>query len=163
MEKRLFEKLGHRLAGDILKDFVCVCVWTWLSPDVRISSVLLWARWWIWQYVGLQSPASLLLLSYTAGVNWVFQKELYNDIPYVDIWRMLHERLCLKAYKLFFFQVAPQLHSRGWVHPVADPLLLREYGSAGNRARDLWICRQEIWSVDHRGTVSGLTYSWPRQ
>jgi hypothetical protein len=33
----------------------------------------------------------------------------------------------------FFFQVAPQLYSRGWVGPVLDPLLLRESGSAGNR------------------------------
>jgi hypothetical protein len=35
----------------------------------------------------------------------------------------------------FFFQVAPQLYSRGWVDPVPDPLLLRKSGSAGNRSR----------------------------
>jgi hypothetical protein len=35
----------------------------------------------------------------------------------------------------FFFQVAPQLHSRGRVDPVSDPLLLRKSGSAGNRTR----------------------------
>jgi hypothetical protein len=35
----------------------------------------------------------------------------------------------------FFFQVAPQLYSRGWVDPVPDPLLLRKSGSAGNRTR----------------------------
>jgi hypothetical protein len=35
----------------------------------------------------------------------------------------------------FFFQVAPQLYSRGWVNPVPDPLLHRKYGSAGNRIR----------------------------
>jgi hypothetical protein len=29
----------------------------------------------------------------------------------------------------FFFQVAPQFSSRGWVDPVPDPLLLRKYGS----------------------------------
>jgi hypothetical protein len=34
-----------------------------------------------------------------------------------------------------FFQVAPQLYSRGWVDPVPDPLLLRKSGSAGNRTR----------------------------
>jgi hypothetical protein len=33
----------------------------------------------------------------------------------------------------FFFQVAPQLYSRGWVHPVPDPLLLTKSGSAWNR------------------------------
>jgi hypothetical protein len=32
----------------------------------------------------------------------------------------------------FFFQVAPQLYSRGWVDPVPDQLLLRKSGSAGN-------------------------------
>jgi hypothetical protein len=34
-----------------------------------------------------------------------------------------------------FFQVAPQLHSRGCVDPVLDPLLLRKSGSARNRTR----------------------------
>jgi hypothetical protein len=37
--------------------------------------------------------------------------------------------------RYFFFQVAPQLYSRGWVDPVPDPLLLRKSGSAGNRTR----------------------------
>jgi hypothetical protein len=35
----------------------------------------------------------------------------------------------------FFFQVASQLYSRGWVDPVPDPLLLRKSGSTGNRTR----------------------------
>jgi hypothetical protein len=35
----------------------------------------------------------------------------------------------------FFFQVAPQLYSRGWVDPVSDQLLLRKSGSVGNRTR----------------------------
>jgi hypothetical protein len=52
---------------------------------------------------------------------------------------------------LLFFQVAPQLSSRGWVDPVPDPLLLIKPGSAGNRSRDLCICSQELWPLDHRG------------
>jgi hypothetical protein len=32
----------------------------------------------------------------------------------------------------FFFQVAPQLYSWGWVGPVPDPVLLRKSGSARN-------------------------------
>jgi hypothetical protein len=36
----------------------------------------------------------------------------------------------------FFFQVASQLYSRGWVDPVPDPLFLRKSGSAGNRTRN---------------------------
>jgi hypothetical protein len=34
---------------------------------------------------------------------------------------------------LLFYQVAPQLYSRGCVDPVPDQLLLRKCGSAGNR------------------------------
>ena len=55
---------------------------------------------------------------------------------------------------LIFIQVAPQLTSRGswgWVHPVPDPLPLRKSGSAGNRTRDLCICSQKPWPLDHRG------------
>jgi hypothetical protein len=37
--------------------------------------------------------------------------------------------------RYFFFEVALQLHSRGCVDPVPDPLLLRKSGSAGNRTR----------------------------
>jgi hypothetical protein len=50
-----------------------------------------------------------------------------------------------------FIQVAPQLPSRGWVDPVPDPLLLRKSVRAGNRNRDLWICSQKLWPLDHRG------------
>jgi hypothetical protein len=51
----------------------------------------------------------------------------------------------------FSFQVAPQLSSRGWVDPVPDPLLLRKFGSAGNRTRNLWICNKKLWPLDNRG------------
>jgi hypothetical protein len=57
----------------------------------------------------------------------------------------------LDRRRYFFFQVAPQLYSRGWVNPVPDPLLLRKSGSAGNSTRDLWICSQELRPPDHRG------------
>jgi hypothetical protein len=39
----------------------------------------------------------------------------------------------LDRSRYYFFQVAPQLYSRGSVDPVADPVLLRKCGSAGNR------------------------------
>jgi hypothetical protein len=57
----------------------------------------------------------------------------------------------LYRIRYIFFQVAHQLYSRGWVDPVPDPLLLRKYDSAGNRTRDLWIWRRELWPLDHRG------------
>jgi hypothetical protein len=41
----------------------------------------------------------------------------------------------LDRSRYFFFQVAFQLYSRGWVDPIPDPLLLRNSGSARNRAR----------------------------
>jgi hypothetical protein len=41
----------------------------------------------------------------------------------------------LDRSRYFFFVVAPQLYSRGWVDPVPDPLLLRISGSAKNRTR----------------------------
>jgi hypothetical protein len=50
----------------------------------------------------------------------------------------------LDRSRYFFFQVAPQLYSRGSVDPVPDPLLLRKSGSVGNRTPDLWISSQEL-------------------
>jgi hypothetical protein len=37
------------------------------------------------------------------------------------------------------------------VDPVPDPLLLRKFGSAENRTRDLWVSSQELWPLDYRG------------
>jgi hypothetical protein len=54
--------------------------------------------------------------------------------------------------RYFFIQVAPQLSSRGWVDPIPEPLLLRKSGRAGNRTRDLRICSQTLWPLDHRGS-----------
>jgi hypothetical protein len=57
----------------------------------------------------------------------------------------------LDGSRYFSIQVAPQLSSRCSVDPVPDPLLLRKSGSAWNLTRDLWICSQELWPLDHRG------------
>ena len=68
--------------------------------------------------------------------------------------------LCfLDRSRYFFIQVAPQLTSRGWVDPVPDLLLLRKSGSAVNRTRDLCICSQKLWPLDHRGGLSGI-WQW---
>jgi len=42
------------------------------------------------------------------------------------------------------------------VDPVPDPLLLRKSGSAGDRTRDLCICSQKLWPLDHRGGHSSI-------
>jgi hypothetical protein len=59
----------------------------------------------------------------------------------------------LDRSRYIFFQVAPQLFSRGWVDPVPNPLLFRKSGSAENETRDLWICSQKLWPLDHRGDL----------
>jgi hypothetical protein len=41
----------------------------------------------------------------------------------------------LDRSRYIFFEIAPQLYSRGWVDPVPDPLLPRKSDSAGNRTR----------------------------
>jgi hypothetical protein len=41
----------------------------------------------------------------------------------------------LNRSRYSFFQVAPQLYSRGWVDPVRDPQILKKSGSSGNRTR----------------------------
>jgi hypothetical protein len=57
----------------------------------------------------------------------------------------------LDRSRYFFFQVVPQLYSRGWVDPVPDPLLLRKSGSAGNRTRTPGSVSRNSWPLDHRG------------
>jgi hypothetical protein len=60
---------------------------------------------------------------------------------------------------LLFYQVAPQLYSRGWVDPVPDTLLF--FVVPGNRTRDPCICSQELWPLDHRGGQENST-SWTK-
>jgi hypothetical protein len=58
----------------------------------------------------------------------------------------------------YFFQVAPQLYSRGWMDPVKDPLLLRKSGSAGNRIRDLRICNVlYVYLLNFLASISKLS------
>jgi hypothetical protein len=63
--------------------------------------------------------------------------------PYGRIFGFLDRSRCC------FFQVAPQLYSRDWVDPVPDPLLF-SLVVPGDRTRDLRICSQELWPLDHR-------------
>jgi hypothetical protein len=80
-----------------------------------------------------------------AGVTWSAQR-----IPTAIKLGFLYRS------RYFFIQVAPQLSSRGWVDPVPDPLFLRKSGRAGNRnrTRNLWICSQKLWPLDHTGGLS---------
>jgi hypothetical protein len=58
----------------------------------------------------------------------------------------------LDRSRYLIVQVTPQLSPRGWVNPVPDPLHSRKSGCAGNRTRDLCICSQKLWPLDHRGS-----------
>jgi hypothetical protein len=51
----------------------------------------------------------------------------------------------------FYFKAVPQLSSCDWVDPVPDLLPVRKSGSVDNRTRDLRVCRQEFWLLEHRG------------
>jgi hypothetical protein len=42
------------------------------------------------------------------------------------------------------------------VEPIPDPLLLRKTCSSWNRNRDIWVCSQKLWPLDHKG-VQGMT------
>jgi hypothetical protein len=61
--------------------------------------------------------------------------------------------------RYFFFKVAPQFYSQGWLDSVPDPLFLRKSGNDGNRSRNLWICNQEPWPLDVRGELVPETVS----
>jgi hypothetical protein len=60
--------------------------------------------------------------------------------PYCSILRFLDRS------RYFFFQIALQLYSWGWVDPVPNPLLLRKSGSAGNRT---WTSGSVARNSDH--------------
>jgi hypothetical protein len=78
--------------------------------------------------------------SYTARATAAFLAKLvptfadrgYHVVSLTDSYGHILDFLDRSRY--FFFQAAPQLYSQGWVDPVPDPLLLRESGSAANRA-----------------------------
>jgi hypothetical protein len=50
---------------------------------------------------------------------------------------------------LLFFQAAPHLSWRSWMDPIPDSQLFKQCRSAGNRTRDLRVCNQELWPLDH--------------
>jgi hypothetical protein len=51
--------------------------------------------------------------------------------------------------RYLFFQVAPQLYSRGWVDPVQTHFFSENLVAPGLDP-DLWICSQELWPLDNR-------------
>jgi hypothetical protein len=87
---------------------------------------------WLWSAGELCQPSDRHLLG-IEGVAWSAQR----IPPVVSLGFLDHSHY-------YFFQVAPQLSSGGWVDPVPDPLLLRKSWSARNRTQDLWICSQKL-------------------
>jgi hypothetical protein len=74
----------------------------------------------------LYRPSDRLL---SAKLLPTFADRWYHAVCVTDPLRPYSRRHC-------FFQVAPQLYSRGWVDPVPDPLLLRKSDRAGNLTRN---------------------------
>jgi hypothetical protein len=95
-------------------------------------------------YTDWATAADGRILVPTFADRWVTRGQR-NGTPRLLIWGFLGRSRC------FFFEVAPQLSSPGWVDAVPDPKLLRKSGSAGNRTGDLWVCSHEPWPLDHRG------------
>jgi hypothetical protein len=57
----------------------------------------------------------------------------------------------LDRSRYFSFEQLLIYPHKGWVDPVPDQLLLRKSGSVGYRTRDLGVCSQDVWPLDHRG------------
>jgi hypothetical protein len=58
---------------------------------------------------------------------------------------------------LLFYQVAPQLYSRGWVHPIPDPLFFLVVPGIEPGPPDLL---PRIWPLDHRGSSEYITIQY---
>jgi hypothetical protein len=71
----------------------------------------------------------------------------------------------LDPSRYFFFQVTPQLYSRGWVDPVPDPLLPRKSGRAGNRTRTAGSVARNIrpqrWSLFNSKALRSNAFKLP--
>jgi hypothetical protein len=85
----------------------------------------------------------------TDKVSVNFCGEKYHVINTTDPCGRILDSLDFSHY--YFFQIAPQLYSRGWVYHVPDPLFPRKSRIAWNLTRDLWICSQELGPLNHRG------------
>jgi hypothetical protein len=127
---------------------------TWITATSRRKKLqsLLRVRHRIWILATVMEQTHTHRHTHTHTVAWVRERTILSD-------RRLTARLVptfagrgcrvvsvaedplgrdlgfLDRSRYFFFQVAPQLYSRGWVDPVPDPLLLRKCGSAGNQTR----------------------------
>jgi hypothetical protein len=77
--------------------------------------------------------ANLIVVSVTP-LFLVVGIHLYARIPkQLGLIRNCKRRFLILGFldrsRYFFSKVAPQLYSRGWVHPVPDPVILRKSGS----------------------------------
>jgi hypothetical protein len=110
-------------------------------------------------------------------VVWVCERTIPTEPPPLvgevsaNFWRQWVQRYqrdrYLRPYSRFsrpeplhFFQVAPQLYSRGWVDPVPDPLIFRKSGSAGNRTRTSGSVAR---NCDHKTTEMVVLSTWARK
>jgi hypothetical protein len=114
-----------------------------------------------WNYLLYYPENSELLGFWTLPIvrNSLKKKDLWSESNYTDKatsacrWKLVptfadrgcrmvsamdpHSRILSSLDRScnYFFQLAPQLYSRGWVDPVPGPLLLRKSDNAGNQTR----------------------------
>jgi hypothetical protein len=109
-----FHHEGHRLYL-LMVGLVVICPYAgWSSSSPTIIAQLLESGYW----------TLLTKLAAERGCRMVSPTDPHDsNLGFLD------------RIRYYFFQVAPQLYSRGWVDPVPDTLILRKYGSARNRTR----------------------------
>jgi hypothetical protein len=117
-------------------------------PTFKYRQRLRLEYWCLWITTGVQSSSKKKKIS----IVWVRKRIIPTERPPLvgevianflriegatwSAWRIPTAvfTVFLDRSRYFFFQVAPQLYSRGWVDPVPDPLLfsLFFFGGGGN-------------------------------
>jgi hypothetical protein len=135
----------------LLHSFPCLYMLCLQNKKTKLHGLSLWANYNDRATVACRRIQCQLLQ--IEGATW-------------SVWRIPYGRILgfLDRSHYFFFQVAPQLYSQGWVGPVPDPLLLRKSGSTGNRpwtsgsvARNKAIVTNEGYCMAFMTYIRGIT------
>jgi hypothetical protein len=113
-----------RVTRKLRRRCVLNCMQT--APNIRLITKTQWPE----SASELYRPSDRRLL---AKLVSTFADRGCHVVSVTDLYGLILGFLDRSRY--FFFQVVPQLYSRGWVERVPDPLLLKKSGSAGNRTR----------------------------
>jgi hypothetical protein len=105
----------------------------------------------IWALPTLIAPLQIFYLLANKKQNLVptFADRGYRVVSAADFYGRYSQSSTPE--KLLLRSSWSSLSSRRWVYYIPDTLLLRKSSTVGDRIRDLWICSQELWPLDHRG------------